>query len=81
MVHDLLPLALRGVECHCDRLLTVCMVTRNVEELPCSTGCAAPKSMYEGGAGRVVLERQDGVVVGCAGKLGVALGEASDVLT
>jgi hypothetical protein len=34
----------------------------------------------EGGAGRVVLERRDGVIVGHTGKLSATLGEASDVL-
>jgi hypothetical protein len=42
MVHDLLPLALRGVECHRDRLLTICMVSCDVEELPSGTGHAHP---------------------------------------
>jgi hypothetical protein len=42
MVRDLLPLALRGVECHHDRLLAVCMVACDVEEFPKGTGHAAP---------------------------------------
>jgi hypothetical protein len=42
MVCDLLPLALRGVECHHDRLLAVCMVACDVEEFPKGTGHAAP---------------------------------------
>jgi hypothetical protein len=80
MVHDLLPLALRGIERCCDRLLAVCMVARNVKELPRGLRCAASESVDEGGAGRAVLQCRDGVVVSCAGKLGATLGEASDVL-
>jgi hypothetical protein len=57
MVHDLLPLALRGVENHCDRHLTVCMVARDVEELSRGSRRAAPESVDEGGAGHAVLER------------------------
>jgi hypothetical protein len=34
VVHDLLPLAMRGVEHRRDRLLAVCVVARDVEELP-----------------------------------------------
>jgi hypothetical protein len=81
MVHDLLPLALSGgVECRRDRLLAVCMVARDVEELPRGSGCAAPESVDEGCAGRVVLERRDGVIVRRVRKLGAAFGEASVVL-
>jgi hypothetical protein len=36
--------------------------------------------MDEGGAGRVVLERRDGVIVLRTGKFVASLGEASDVL-
>jgi hypothetical protein len=57
MVHDLLPLALRGVENHCDRHLTVCMVARDVEELSRGSRRAAPESVDEGGTGHAVLER------------------------
>jgi hypothetical protein len=80
VVHDLLPLALRGVEHRDDRFLAVGMVARDVEELTGRAGHATPESMDEGGARRVVLERQNGVVVGCTRELGAALGEAPDVL-
>jgi hypothetical protein len=36
--------------------------------------------MDEGCARRAVLERRDGIVVGCTGELGATLGEASYVL-
>jgi hypothetical protein len=36
--------------------------------------------MDEGGTRRFVLKHRDGVVVGCAGELGAALGEAPYVL-
>jgi hypothetical protein len=81
MVHDLLPLALRSVERCSDRFLTVGVITRDVEEPPGHTRHVVSKSVDERGAGRAVLERRDGVVVGCVGKLGAALGEALDVLT
>jgi hypothetical protein len=57
MVHDLLPLVLRGVKNHCDRHLTVCIVARDVEELSRGSRRAAPESVDEGGAGHAVLER------------------------
>jgi hypothetical protein len=80
MVHDLFPLALRGVE-HCGhRLLAVGMIAHDVEEFPRRAWHATPKSMDEGGTRRRVLEHRDGVVVGRAGELGAALGEASYVL-
>jgi hypothetical protein len=50
MVHDLFPLAFRGVESRHDCLLTVNVVARDVEELPSSSGHATPESMDEGGA-------------------------------
>jgi hypothetical protein len=81
VVHDLLPLALRGVKHRGDRFLTVCVVARDVEELTGCTRHATSESVDDGGAGRVVLKRRDGVVVGRIGKLGAALGEAPDVLT
>jgi hypothetical protein len=81
VVHDLLPLALRGVERHSDRFLAVNVVACDVEELPGRTRRATLESVDEGGAGRVVLKCQDGVIVGCTGKLGAALGEAPNVLT
>jgi hypothetical protein len=56
------------------------VVARAVEELPSSSGHAALESMDEGGAGRAIMEHQDGVVVPCAGKLGAALGETRDVV-
>jgi hypothetical protein len=80
MVHDLFPLARRGVESHRDRLLAICMVACDVEELPSSSGRAALESMDAGGAGRAVLERRDDVFVHCIGKLGAALGEMPDVV-
>jgi hypothetical protein len=80
VVHDLLPLALRSVERRCNRFLAVCVVSHDVEELSGRTRCAASESVDEGGTGRAVLECRDGVIVGCTGKLGAALGEASDVL-
>jgi hypothetical protein len=42
MVHDLLPLALRGVECHRDCLLAVRMIACDVKELPSGTGMRRP---------------------------------------
>jgi hypothetical protein len=55
------------------------MIADDVEELLRGSRRAAPKSMDEGGAGRAVLERRDGVVVHRTGKFSVVLGEASDV--
>jgi hypothetical protein len=80
MVQDLIPLALGSVEHHGDRFLAVSVVTRNVEELVSRSRHAAPESVDEGGAHRAVLERQNGVVVGCTGEFGAVLGEAQDVL-
>jgi hypothetical protein len=79
-VHDLLSFALRGVEHGSDRFITVCVVARDVEELPGRTRQAVSESVDEGGVGRAILKRRDGIVVGCTGKLGAALGEAPDVL-
>jgi hypothetical protein len=80
VVHDLLPLALRGIECRGDRFLAVDVITRDVEELVGRARHAASKSVDEGRARRAVLECRDGVVVGRTGELGAALGEASYVL-
>jgi hypothetical protein len=80
MVHDLFPLALRGVEHRGYRHLVVGMIARDVEEFLRRAWHATPESMDEGGTHRPILERRDGVVVGCARKLGVALGEALYVL-
>jgi hypothetical protein len=71
---------LRGVEHRGDRFLTVDVVARDVEELAGCARHAAPESVDEGRACRVVLERRDGVVVGRTGELSVVLGEASYVL-
>jgi hypothetical protein len=57
MVHDLFPLALRGIERRSDRFLAVDVVARDVEELASHAGHAAPKSVDEGRARRAVLER------------------------
>jgi hypothetical protein len=80
MVHDLLPLALRGVERHGYRLLAVGVVACDVEEFAGHTRHATPELVDEGGACCSVLKRRDGVVVGRAGELGAALGEASYAL-
>jgi hypothetical protein len=80
MVHDLFPLSLGSVEGSCHRLLAIRMVARDIEELPRGSERAMPEAMDEGGAGRAVLERRDGLVVRRAGKLGTSLGEAPDVL-
>jgi hypothetical protein len=56
MVHDQLPLALRGVERRRGRLLVVRMV-RNVEEFPHGPEHAASESVDEGGAAHVILKR------------------------
>jgi hypothetical protein len=42
MVHDLFPLALRGVERRGDRFLTVSVVARDVEELTSCWGMRRP---------------------------------------
>jgi hypothetical protein len=81
MVHDLLPFALRGVERHGHRLLSINMVARNVEEFTSHTRHASPELADEGSARCSVLKCRDGVVVSHAGELGAALGEASYVLT
>jgi hypothetical protein len=57
VVHDLLPLGLRGVERCCDRFLVVRVVARDVEELLGCTRRATSESVDERGAGRVILER------------------------
>jgi hypothetical protein len=44
VVHDLFPLALRGVERRGDRFLAVGVVARDVEELASRAGHAAPES-------------------------------------
>jgi hypothetical protein len=80
MVHDLFPLALRGVECHGHRLLTVGVIARDVEEFPRRARHEMPESMDEVGTRRPVLECRDDIVVGCTGELGVALEEAPYVL-
>jgi hypothetical protein len=80
MVHDLFPLALRGVERRDHHLLAVSMVARNVEELTGHTRHSMPEPVDEGGARRPILKRRDGVVIGRAGELGAALGEVSYVL-
>jgi hypothetical protein len=80
MVHDLFPLALRGVECHSHRLLAVSMVACDVEEFPCRMWHATPKPMDERGARCHVLKRRDGIIIGHARELGAALGEVSYVL-
>jgi hypothetical protein len=67
VVHDLLPLALRGV-------------ARDVEELAGRARHAASESVDEGCACHAVLECRDGVIVGSTWELGAALGEALDVL-
>jgi hypothetical protein len=79
-VHDLLALALRGVQGRRYRFLTVCVVGRDLEELPSGSGSPTPQTMDEGGAGGTVLERRNGVVVGRAEELGASFGEASDVV-
>jgi hypothetical protein len=56
------------------------MIACNVEELTGRTRHATPKSVDEGSAHHPVLKCQDNVVVGRAGKLGAAVGEASYVL-
>jgi hypothetical protein len=65
MVHDLLPCALRGVERRGDCFLAICMVARDVEELPGCTRHAMFESVDEGGAGHAVLKLQDDIIVGC----------------
>jgi hypothetical protein len=80
VVHDLIPLSLRGVQRHSDRFLVVGVVARDVGELASRARHAAVEPVDEGGACRAVLERRDGVIVGRAGELGAALGEASYVL-
>jgi hypothetical protein len=81
VVHDLLPLALRGVERCGDRFLAISVVARDVEEPAGRVRHAAPESADEGRAHHAFLQRRDGVIVGRSGELGAALGEASDVLT
>jgi hypothetical protein len=80
VVHDLLPLALRSVECCGDRFLAVGVVARDVEELAGRSKHAMYESVDEGRACRAILERRDGVVVSRTRELGAALGEASYVL-
>jgi hypothetical protein len=71
---------MRGVERRSNRLLAVDVVAHDVKDLAGRARHATPKLVYEGGAGRPVLKCRDGVVVGRAGDLGAALGEASYVL-
>jgi hypothetical protein len=81
VVHDLLPLALKGVEHRGDRFLAVGVVARDVEELAGHARHASPESMDEGRARRAVFERRDDVVVGRTVELGAVLGEVPYVLT
>jgi hypothetical protein len=81
VVHDLIPLALRGVKRRDNHFLTVSVIARDVEELVSRARHAVPEPVDEGRARRAMLERRDGVVVGRTGELGAALGEASYVLT
>jgi hypothetical protein len=80
VVHDLLPLALRGVERRGDRFLTVDVIACDVEELTGRARHAMPESVHEVRARRAVLERRDGIIVGPIGELGATLGEALYVL-
>jgi hypothetical protein len=80
VVHDLLPLALKGVKRRGDRFLAVGVVAHNVEELAGHARHVAPESMDKGHARRAIMERRDGIVVGRIGELGAALGEALYVL-
>jgi hypothetical protein len=80
VVHDLLPLALRGVERRGGRFLAIGVVARDVEELAGRARHTAPESVDEEHARCAILERRDGVVVNRSGELGAALGEAPDVL-
>jgi hypothetical protein len=57
VVHDLLPLALRGVKRRDDRFLAVGVVACDVEELVSRARQAAPEPVDEGHARRAVLER------------------------
>jgi hypothetical protein len=57
------------------------VVARDVEEFASRARHAVPESVNKGRACRAVLKRRDGVVVGRAGELGAALGEALYVLT
>jgi hypothetical protein len=81
VIHDLFPLALRGVERSGDRFIAIGVVARDVEELVSHAGHAAPESVDEGRACRAVLECRDGFIVGRIGELSATLGEASYVLT
>jgi hypothetical protein len=80
VVHDFLPLALRGVERCGNRFLAVSVVAHDVEELAGRTRHAVPKSVDEGSAGCAILEHRDGVLVGRTGEFGAALREALNVL-
>jgi hypothetical protein len=80
VIHDLLPLALRGVERRGDRFLTIGVVARDVQELAGCSRHAVSESVDEGRVRRVVLERRDGVIVAHTGELGATLGEAPYVL-
>jgi hypothetical protein len=73
MVHDLLPLSLRGAQHRGHRLLTVGMVSRDVEEFTGRARHATPESVDEGGARCAVLKCRDGVVVCHARELGAML--------
>jgi hypothetical protein len=80
VVHDLLPLALRGVEYRGDCFLVVGVVARDVEEFARRARHAVPESVDELRACRAVLEHRYGVIVGRTGELGTALEEATYVL-
>jgi hypothetical protein len=80
VVHDLLPLIVRCVQCRGDRFLAVDVVACDVEELTSCARHATPELMDEGGACRAILEHRAGDVVGGAGELGAALGEGPYVL-
>jgi hypothetical protein len=80
VVHDLLPLSLRGVQRRTHRLLAVGVVAHDVEEFTGPAWHATSESVDEGGASCSVLKCRDGVVVSRARKLDATLGEASYVL-
>jgi hypothetical protein len=80
MVHDLLPLALRGVQRCGNRFLAIDVVARDVNELTGRARHVMPESVDEGRARHAILKHRDDVVVGRAGELSAVLGEASYVL-
>jgi hypothetical protein len=55
VVHNLLPLALRGVKRRSDRFLAIDVVARDVEEFANCARLAVPESVDEGRARRAVL--------------------------